>query len=350
MFPVSFEYVRSTSVEEALAALQQHGGDARVLAGGQSLIPAMRYRLARPAVLVDINRVQGLDTLHEADGHLHIGATLRDARLEFTPWIAERYSLLSDVSRVVADPIVRHMGTVVGSVCHNDPSGDWTAAALAARGYHTVCVGGVGFFNGRTALGSVLVSAMAGYAFSKFEFSGKRAIFTTILATIMVPSTALALPIFLLMQKAGLLNTYWAVILPGLVNPFGLYLMRLFWDAGFPKELMEAARIDGANEGTIFWNLGMPLVRGGLVTVGLFAFVGAWNNFFLPLVVVNRSELFPLTLGLSVWNQTSASSGREPIYTVIVLGALISVLPLLIAFLSLGRYWQGGLASGAVKG
>ncbi|GGJ69616.1 carbon monoxide dehydrogenase medium subunit [Deinococcus aquiradiocola] len=138
MFPVSFEYVRSTSVEEALAALQQHGGDARVLAGGQSLIPAMRYRLARPAVLVDINRVQGLDTLHEADGHLHIGATLRDARLEFTPWIAERYSLLSDVSRVVADPIVRHMGTVVGSVCHNDPSGDWTAAALAARATMTV--------------------------------------------------------------------------------------------------------------------------------------------------------------------------------------------------------------------
>jgi multiple sugar transport system permease protein len=215
-----------------------------------------------------------------------------------------------------------------------------------------------------TALGSVLVSAMAGYAFSKFEFRGKNAIFTTILATIMVPSTALALPIYLLFIKLGAfqtevlglptpvigLNTYWAVILPGLVNPFGLYLMRLFWDAGFPKELMEAARIDGAREGTIFWNLGLPLVRGGLVTVGLFAFVAAWNNFFLPLVVVSRDDLFPLTLGLSVWNQTSSSSGREPIYTVIVLGALISILPLVIAFLSLGRYWQGGLASGAVKG
>ena len=205
-------------------------------------------------------------------------------------------------------------------------------------------------YAGATAVGSMLVSAMAGYAFSKFDFAGKRVMFTVILATIMVPSTALALPIFLLMLKAGLLNTYWAVILPGLVNPFGLYLMRLFWDAGFPRELMEAARIDGAREGTIFWQLGMPLVRGGLVTVGLFAFVGAWNNFFLPLVVVNRDTLYPLTLGLSVWNQTSSSSGREPIYTVIVLGSLISVLPLLIAFLSLGRYWQGGLASGAVKG
>lgn len=205
-------------------------------------------------------------------------------------------------------------------------------------------------YAGATALGSVLVSAMAGYAFSKFDFAAKRGLFTLILATIMVPSTALALPIYLLMQKTGLLNTYWAVILPGLVNPFGLYLMRLFWDAGFPRELMEAARIDGASEPTIFWSLGMPLVRGGLVTVGLFAFVGAWNNFFLPLVVVNSDSLYPLTLGLSVWNQTSASSGQEPIYTVIVLGALISILPLVIAFLSLGRYWQGGLASGAVKG
>ncbi|GAA4010488.1 carbohydrate ABC transporter permease [Deinococcus rubellus] len=205
-------------------------------------------------------------------------------------------------------------------------------------------------YAGASAVGSMLFAAMAGYAFSKFNFRGRDQVFNTILATIMVPSTALALPIFLLMQNIGLINTYWAVILPGLVNPFGLYLMRLFWDAGFPTELMDAARVDGASEGKIFWQLGMPLVRGGLVTVALFSFVGAWNNFFLPLVVVNKDTLFPLTLGLSVWNQTSSSSGQDPIYTVIVLGALVSILPLIIAFLSLGRYWQGGLASGAVKG
>ncbi len=205
-------------------------------------------------------------------------------------------------------------------------------------------------YSGATALGSVLVSAMAGYAFSAYEFRGKDALFSLILATIMVPATALVLPIFLMMQKLGLLNTYWAVILPGLVNPFGLYLMRLFWDSSFPKELMEAARIDGAGEWTIFQRLGLPLVRSGLVTVGLFAFVTAWNNFFLPLVAVSRDDLFPLTLGLSVWNQTSSSSGQEPLYTVIALGALISILPLVIAFLTLGRYWQGGVADGAVKG
>ncbi len=179
-------------------------------------------------------------------------------------------------------------------------------------------------YAGATAAGSVSSRRWADTPFRSFNFRGRDGLFNLILATIMVPSTALALPIFLLMQNIGLINTYWAVILPGLVNPFGLYLMRLFWDAGFPSELMEAARIDGASEGKIFWNLGLPLVRGGLVTVALFAFVGAWNNFFLPLVVVNRDNLFPLTLGLIVWNQTSASAGRKPIYTVIVLGALIT--------------------------
>lgn len=138
MFPASFEYVRAHSLDEAFNSLQQHGYDGRVLAGGQSLIPAMRYRLARPAVLVDINPIKDLAYLKEEDGYLRIGATTRDAALEFTPYIRQRYSLITSVSSVVADPIVRHMGTVVGSVCHNDPAGDWTATALAARGVMVV--------------------------------------------------------------------------------------------------------------------------------------------------------------------------------------------------------------------
>jgi aerobic carbon-monoxide dehydrogenase medium subunit len=133
MFPANFEYIRSHSVDEAMAAMQQHGSEARILAGGQSLIPAMRYRLARPAVLVDINPIKELSYLHEKDGFLIIGATTRDAALEFDKNILARYSLITAVSKVVADPIVRHMGTVVGSICHNDPSGDWTATALASR-------------------------------------------------------------------------------------------------------------------------------------------------------------------------------------------------------------------------
>ena len=132
MFPAAFDYVRAHSVDEAVAALQAHGADGRVLAGGQSLIPAMRYRLARPSVLVDINPITELSYLREEDGYLRVGATTRDATLEFSP-LLKRYSLLADCSAVVADPVVRHMGTVVGSLCHNDPAGDWPAAALAAN-------------------------------------------------------------------------------------------------------------------------------------------------------------------------------------------------------------------------
>lgn len=133
MIPAAFDYVRAHSVDEAFAALQKHGADARVLAGGQSLIPAMRFRLARPAVLVDINPAKDLDYI-ALDGALTIGATARDAAVERAPWIGNRpWSLLQDISRVVADPVVRQMATIVGSLCHNDPSGDWTTAALAAR-------------------------------------------------------------------------------------------------------------------------------------------------------------------------------------------------------------------------
>ena len=134
MIPAAFDYIRARSLDEAFAELQKHGPEARVLAGGQSLIPAMRFRLARPAVLVDINSVKDLDYIR-TDGALTIGATARDTAVERAAWITDkRWSLFHDVSRVVADPVVRQMATVVGSLCHNDPAGDWTAAALAARG------------------------------------------------------------------------------------------------------------------------------------------------------------------------------------------------------------------------
>jgi carbon-monoxide dehydrogenase medium subunit len=133
VIPAAFEYFRAHSAEEAVALLQQHGPDARVLAGGQSLVPAMRFRLARPAVLVDINPAKDLDYIH-LDGTLAIGAIVRDVAIERSAWIGDRrWSLLHDVSHVVADPVVRQMATVVGSLCHNDPAGDWTTVALAVR-------------------------------------------------------------------------------------------------------------------------------------------------------------------------------------------------------------------------
>jgi len=197
--------------------------------------------------------------------------------------------------------------------------------------------------------GTALISAMAGFAFSKYNFFGKNVLFYIVLGTIMVPSTALVLPIYLLMHSMNLINTYWAVILPSLVNPFAIYLMRIFWMQEFPNELIDAAHVDGASDFAIFFKIGLPMVRGGLATVALFSFVSTWNNFFLPLVVISKSKLFPLTLGISIWTSLT-STGRGPSYGAITMGILISITPLIIAFIFLRRYWQAGLNSGAVKG
>jgi carbon-monoxide dehydrogenase medium subunit len=132
LFPARFDYRRANSLDEALAALAEYGGDARILAGGQSLIPAMRFRLARPAVLVDINPIDDLAFIREDGGMLRIGARTRDSELERWSGLG-RYPIIADASVLVADPVVRQMGTIVGSLCHNDPAGDWPVVALAAR-------------------------------------------------------------------------------------------------------------------------------------------------------------------------------------------------------------------------
>jgi carbon-monoxide dehydrogenase medium subunit len=134
VIPAAFDYLRAHTTDEAFGYLQQHGAEARVLAGGQSLIPAMRFRLARPAVLVDINSLSDLSYVRIDGKTMALGAIARDVEIERMSWITERrWSLIHDMSRMVADPVVRQMGTVVGSLCHNDPAGDWPAVALAAR-------------------------------------------------------------------------------------------------------------------------------------------------------------------------------------------------------------------------
>ena len=205
-------------------------------------------------------------------------------------------------------------------------------------------------YAGSISFGSTMICALGGYAFSKYDFPAKQFIFNFILGTIMVPSTALVLPLFLMLNKIGLVNNMLGVILPSLVNPFGLYLMKVFWDSSLPNELIEASRLEGASEFQIFWRIGMPLMQTGLVTVALLAFVGAWNNFFLPLIVLSEQHLYPLTLGLNVWNSLTSAAGGKPIYNLIAVGSMVSVLPLLIAFVVLGKYWRGGLTAGATKG
>src|SRR6185437_3581128 len=182
------------------------------------------------------------------------------------------------------------------------------------------------------------------------EFFGKKFVFALVLGAVMIPQTALVIPIFLLLSKVGLLNTPFAVILPQLVFPFGVFLMRAYIDEAISDEIIDAGRVDGAGEFHIFSNLGFRLLMPGITTVFILAFVASWNNYFLPLVVLNSTEHFPVTVGLAQWYASAVSgSGGALLFTVVMAGALVSILPVIIAFLIMQRFWQGGLSAGGVK-
>jgi multiple sugar transport system permease protein len=201
------------------------------------------------------------------------------------------------------------------------------------------------------AVGATLLSAMAGYAFAKYEFPGKKALFSATLGAIMIPLTALAIPTYLLFSSAGITNTPWAVILPSLVSPFSVFLMRVYAADAVPDSLIEAARMDGAGEIRIFWQVGIRLLGPGIVTVLLFTLVATWNNYFLPLIMLNSGDLLPLTVGLAQQQATSAAGGgAQALFSTVITGSFVSIIPLIIAFLYLQRYWQTGLATGGVKG
>ena len=199
-------------------------------------------------------------------------------------------------------------------------------------------------------LGAVLgtiIAAMCGYALSKYEFRGRELIFNVVLSGVLVPATALALPLFLIFSEVNLTNTYWAVFLPSLVSPFGVYLARIYAAASVPGELLEAARLDGSGEVRTFFTVSSRLMAPALVTIFLFQFVAIWNNFFLPLIMLRDQALFPVTLGLYAWN--SQISQIPELRTFVIIGALVSILPLIIAFLGLQRFWSSGLGAGSVK-
>ncbi len=207
--------------------------------------------------------------------------------------------------------------------------------------YYSVC----------SAVGATLFATLAGYVFAKFRFPGRNVLFAIILGEIMVPNTALAVPLYLLLSKIGLVNTPWAIILPSLVTPFGLFLMRVYAEQAIPDDLLDAGRVDGASEWRIFWNVALRILGPGFVTVLLLTFVGTWNNFFLPLLVTNDPTLYPLTVGLSNWNGLAQGfSGSQILFTLVITGSLLSIIPLIIGFLLLQRYWQNGLTFGSLKG
>ncbi|MEU2773726.1 carbohydrate ABC transporter permease [Streptomyces sp. NPDC007162] len=193
---------------------------------------------------------------------------------------------------------------------------------------------------------STLLSAMAGYALSKYSFRGRESVFNVILASVLIPAPMFALPLFLLMAKLDLTNSYWSVLLPSCVSPFGVYLCRIFAAASIPDELLEAARLDGAGEQRTFFGIALPLMAPALVTVFLFQFVGIWNNYLLPSLMLNTPSRQPVTVGLVQWRAEFAN-GVPPLLS--ITGAALSLVPLLVAFISLQRFWRKGLTAGSVK-
>jgi len=193
-----------------------------------------------------------------------------------------------------------------------------------------------------------IIAGMAGYYLAMFRFKGREVVFSIIIAGMLIPTTALALPLFLIFAKLHMADTYWAVFLSSIVSPFSLYVCRLSAQAFVPPELLEAGRIDGASDGRIFVSVSARLMFPGLATAFLTQFVSIWNNFLLPLVMLHSQNLYPLTLGLYTWNGTAVTDPL--IQQDIIVGSLVSVVPLLIAFLFLQRYWRTGLAAGSVKG
>ncbi|RFC70658.1 carbohydrate ABC transporter permease [Streptomyces sp. AcE210] len=208
---------------------------------------------------------------------------------------------------------------------------------------NTVLYAGVG------ALLATVFSVAAGYAFDKLAFPGKERLFSFVLLGVMVPGTAMAIPLYLIAAKAGLVNTFWGVFVPGLVFPFGVYLARVFSAAYVPDEVLEAARMDGAGEFKAFCRIAFPMLAPAFVTIFLFQFTQIWNSFFLPLVMLSDKHLYPVNLGLYVWYSSALSQGHPQDYLLAVVGSLVSVAPLVVLFLMLQRYWKSGMTAGAVK-
>ncbi|GAA1993614.1 carbohydrate ABC transporter permease [Isoptericola halotolerans] len=203
-------------------------------------------------------------------------------------------------------------------------------------------------YSGLGALVATVISAACGYAIAKFVFPGREVLFSVILGGVLVPATVIALPLYFLLNGVGLTGTYWAVLLPSMVSPFGVYLARIHANASVPDEVVEAARLDGAGDLRIFASIATRMMSPALVTIFLFQFVTIWNNYLLPLVMLNDTRTFPVTLGLTLWN---SQTQRDPMfYQLVVTGSAVSAVILVVLMIALQRFWRADLTSGASKG
>ncbi len=192
-----------------------------------------------------------------------------------------------------------------------------------------------------------LVSAAAGYALAKYVFRGRNALFNTILAGVLLPQIVLAIPQYLLLSKAGLTDSFAGVLLPQLFNPYGIYLCRIYAAASVPDSMLEAGRLDGCSEWRLFTSIGLRLMAPGLVTVFLLQFIVIWNNFLLPFVMLTSDSQFPVTVGL--YSLLRHGAAEASLYSLVITGTLLSIVPVVALFLSLQRYWRIDLVTGSIK-
>ena len=193
---------------------------------------------------------------------------------------------------------------------------------------------------------TVSLSSLAGYAFARHSFAGRNVIFYIFLIGLTLPFQSIMIPLYYTLVEFQILGTYWAMIIPqtALGLSFGVFIMRAFFQ-GMPAELEDAARVDGCNEFGVFWRVILPLASPGMVTLGIFSFLGAWNAFLLPLIFMQRDDLRPLSVGLMMFNSRYVRD-----FGMTMAGATIACLPILIIYVIFQRQFIRGLTAGALKG
>ncbi|MFG3053403.1 carbohydrate ABC transporter permease [Kitasatospora sp. NPDC048239] len=193
--------------------------------------------------------------------------------------------------------------------------------------------------------GALVVALLAGYAFAKFRFRGRTVLFALLLSTLVVPEQVMLVPLFKMMMSFGLLDSYQAVVLPGLCVPFAIFLMRQALD-GMPDELLDAARVDGAGELRVLWSVVVPVMRPVLAALAIFLFLGSWNQFVWPLIALRSPEMHTLPVALATLHGNESTTD----YGAILTGTALSTLPMMVLFLVLQRQFISGLLAGATKG
>jgi multiple sugar transport system permease protein len=197
------------------------------------------------------------------------------------------------------------------------------------------------------AVGCTIISVAAGYGLAKFRFRGRGLVFALTIGCSLLPGALLALPLYLLFSKIGLVGSIWSLLIPYWVNPFCVYLGRVYAETSVPDELLEAARLDGAGEARIFSRISLRLMTTGAVTIFILDFIAVWNNFFLPLFMLSGQNSFPVVLGLYSWNEQVLQS--RDMTDLVITGSLLSIIPLAVFMISLQRYWRTGILTGSIR-